>query len=262
MPNSPLRQLLRALFLVLVMAAFLYPFLKSEEEIINLPEPVEISVRMPDFSAIEDIEEKKQAFFAYLRPAVEYHNQLILKERSLLQAIRQKLIVGEPLPRLYRRKLEQLSRKYELEKPPTDVEGISRLMRRVDIVPMELVLAQAANESAWGTSRFATDGYNFFGMWCYKRGCGFVPTARRSGASHEVAKFRDLSHAVSAYMQNINSHYAYSELRAIRASLRRNQQPIIAERLVDGLMSYSERGQDYIDELLQMIRINKKYMTS
>lgn len=262
MPNAAIRQVVRSLFLVLVIGAFLYPFLQTEEALESLPQPQEISVAMPDFSAIENIDEKKRAFFQYLRPAVEYHNQLILRERSLLQAIRQKMMAGEPLTKLHKRKLEQLARKYKLDTVPSDVEGISRLMRRVDIVPVELVLAQAANESAWGTSRFATEGFNFFGMWCFKRGCGFVPSARQSGAIHEVAKFRDLSHAVSAYLQNINSHYAYSELRAIRASLRRNQQPVAAERLVDGLMSYSERGQDYIDELLQMIRINKKYMTS
>ena len=42
---------------------------------------------------------------------------------------------------------------------------------------------QAANESAWGTSRFARIGLNFFGQWCYSKGCGMVPKRRNTGAA-------------------------------------------------------------------------------
>ncbi|GAA0345826.1 glucosaminidase domain-containing protein [Bowmanella denitrificans] len=252
---------IRAVFIAVVGFALVYPFLHREEQGL-LPEPKQLAMPVPDFNAFENVEEKKQAFFDYLRPAVEYHNQLILHDRNMLQAIRQKMIDGQPLTQLQKRKLEKLSQTYKLAKAPADIDSINRLLRRVDIVPVELVLVQAANESAWGTSRFARQGYNFFGMWCFRKGCGFVPRQREEDAGHEVARFRDLSHAVQAYLTNINSHYAYSELRGIRAGLRRNQQTVTAEYLVEGLMGYSERGQDYIDELLQMIRVNRKYLNS
>lgn len=259
MRKSPLWLGLRTVFLVCVIAALIYPFMQKEPEY-GIPVPEQMSQPIPDFAEIDNIAAKKQAFFDYLRPAVQYHNQIILKERALLQALQQKMISNEPLSKVQKRKLTKIAEKYDLEETPLNSDGINRLLRRVDIVPLELVLAQAANESAWGTSRFARKGYNFFGMWCFRRGCGFVPSARDEDAAHEVARFQDLSHAVSAYLRNINSHYAYSDLRTIRARLRNNQQQITAEPLAQGLMSYSERGQDYIDELLEMIRVNRKYI--
>jgi Bax protein len=41
------------------------------------------------------------------------------------------------------------------------------LLSRVDIITTGLVMAQAANESAWGKSRFAVQGNNLFGQRCY-----------------------------------------------------------------------------------------------
>ena len=49
-------------------------------------------------------------------------------------------------------------------------EIVNELMLRVDVLPVSLALAQAANESAWGTSRFALQGNNIFGQWCYEPG--------------------------------------------------------------------------------------------
>jgi Bax protein len=259
MRKTPLQNVLRILFFLCVFFALIYPFLQREPDY-GVPVPEEMSKPIPDFAQMESTPAKKQAFFDYLRPAVKYHNQIILKERALLQALQQKMDGNERLSKVQKRKLAKIAGKYGVDEVPENSKDFNRLLRRVDIVPLELVLAQAANESAWGTSRFARKGYNFFGMWCFRRGCGFVPSARDDDAAHEVAKFRDLSHAVSAYLRNINTHYAYSELRGIRARLRNNQQQIAAEPLAQGLMSYSERGQDYIDELLEMIRFNRKYI--
>ena len=66
-------------------------------------------------------------------------------------------------------------------------------------------------ESAWGTSRFAREGNNLFGQWCYKTGCGIVPKRRGEGQVHEVASFESVDAAVASYLRNINSHRAYAE---------------------------------------------------
>jgi Bax protein len=136
------------------------------------------------------------------------------------------------------------------------------LIRRVDSIPEALILVQAANESGWGASRFAQQGYNFFGLWCFKKGCGFVPRQRDDDAKHEVAKFTDLSHAVMTYMRNLNRHYAYKDLRMIRENLRQDGKPVTARALASGLLSYSERGQEYINELKSMLRVNTKHMVN
>jgi Bax protein len=128
---------------------------------------------------------------------------------------------------------------------------------RVNIIPPAMALAQAAKESGWGTSRFASDGNNYFGQWCYKPGCGLIPKARKTGKSHEVAVFNSAKESVQAYMHNINTHQAYDELRAIRAKLQKTGKPLSGLDLLQGLHAYSERGQIYVKELESMIQFNQ-----
>jgi Bax protein len=137
-----------------------------------------------------------------------------------------------------------------------DKAYLQRLLWRVDVIPPSLVLAQAASESAWGTSRFAQDGNNFFGQWCFKRGCGFVPASRRPTANHEVKSFASIEDAVHAYFMNLNTYPSYQYLRVIRQQLRNKEQPIDGISLSEGLGSYSERGDAYIKELRTMIYKN------
>ena len=222
----------------------------------NAKEPV------PDFSQYTKVIDKKSAFFDYLRPAVEAQNDYIVKLRQLVQGFRAKEISGEQLSEKQLEELSFLLKEYRIKKNVPREDMYARLIRKIDIIPLELVLVQTANESAWGTSRFARQGYNFFGLWCFRTGCGFVPSRRNSGASHEVAKFEDLSSAMYEYMRTLNSHPAYTDMRLIREKQRINQQAITANALAEGLTKYSERGQEYVDELRHMIRINKDLISS
>jgi Bax protein len=64
------------------------------------------------------------------------------------------------------RNLEKLREKYHVtkEKYPEDEKAIAILFLRVDTIPPAMVIAQAAIESGWGTSRFAEEGHNLFGQ--------------------------------------------------------------------------------------------------
>ncbi|WP_404339802.1 glucosaminidase domain-containing protein [Pseudoalteromonas mariniglutinosa] len=215
-------------------------------------------VVLPDFAQFVDVKEKKRAFFNFIRPHIEAENKVILQQRAKLEIARMMLEFDEPLSNKQRIELEKILQSYKL---PNTVSALSltQALQRVDIIPKELALMQAANESAWGTSRFARIGLNFFGQWCYSKGCGMVPKRRDAEAAHEVAAFKSVRAAVQSYFRNINTHAAYAELRTIRAELRRQQQPIAAIKLSAGLMSYSERGAAYIEELNKMIEQNKEY---
>lgn len=228
----------------------------------NIPEVEYSEEPVPDFSQYTVVKEKKVAFFDYLKPAIEAQNEYIKSVRQYIQGLRAKQIAGEKISESQQQELQFLLEEYRV-KSDQDLEAIySELMRKVDIIPAELVLVQTANESAWGTSRFARNGYNFFGLWCFKKGCGFVPSRRNDGAAHEVAKFNDLSSAMYEYMRNLNSHPAYRDMRLIRQQYRNKQEPITAYSLAEGLTKYSERGEEYVDELRQMIRINKDLISS
>ena len=49
-----------------------------------------------------------------------------------------------------------------------DDQDLSKLKMRMDIIPVSIAIAQAANESGWGTSRFALEGNALFGQWSKK----------------------------------------------------------------------------------------------
>lgn len=223
------------------------------------PEKPLHSVVLPNFSSITNTQLKKQTFFNYIKPAIVQANSKLLALRANILSIEEKLGLGEPLSDEELHFLNVQVKKYRIKGDLTPFQQIDKLLNKVDIVPTELVLVQAANESAWGTSRFARIGLNFFGLWCYKKGCGMVPNSRVSGGKHEVAAFQSLDVAVEKYLYNINSHYAYAVFRSIRRQLREQQQPLVPKILATGLLPYSERGVDYVSEIIEMLRHNAKY---
>ena len=216
---------------------------------------------MPNFSTYTDVKEKKEAFFNYLRPEVEKQNAYLLTLRHYVQTLYRKALANESLSEEDMARLEWLEEEYRVKPTQPLKTKLLALLQKIDVLPAELVLVQAANESAWGTSRFARKGYNFFGLWCFSKGCGFVPNRRNDGASHEVAKFDSLSRATYTYMRNLNRHDAYADLREIRSRLRANQIPITGVALAEGLMNYSERGAAYVEELQTMIQFNEEFLS-
>ncbi|KGE03047.1 hypothetical protein HRUBRA_02364 [Pseudohaliea rubra DSM 19751] len=132
----------------------------------------------------------------------------------------------------------------------------------MDVIPPGLALAQAAKESGWGRSRFAVEGNNLFGQWCFDPGCGIVPARRPEGSRHEVAAFDSVDEAIRRYMNNLNTHERYAPFRERRAALRARDTVLTGPALVAGLLGYSERGEVYLDELRAMMRQNRELLES
>ena len=206
---------------------------------------------MPDFAAFTEVSTKKLNFFNYLKKLSKTANNKIVQLRSELKKIN-----PQQLTQKQGQLLKRLSKSYKVQSLVA-AEQIDLLLYKIGIIPSALVLAQAANESAWGTSRFATQGNNLFGQWCFSSGCGLVPSGRPDGANYEVRKFKDPQASVDAYMRNLNSHGSYAGLRRIRTCLTAKGEAVTARALSAGLMSYSSRGVDYIDDIRSMIRVNK-----
>jgi Bax protein len=219
---------------------------------------VEIITEVPNFEQFADVRNKKQAFFGFLAPIVQVENASIEQERERVVRIQQHLLAGNKLSSQQSKQLTAIAERYNVDVDSSDYEAtFGVLLRRVDVVPEALVLVQAANESGWGTSRFATEALNFFGQWCFTKGCGLVPDARADDMSHEVRKFSSVNASVRSYLRNINTHPAYFELRRLRAEKRAAGADVRALDLTPGLLSYSERGEEYIYELNSMIRVNR-----
>ncbi len=232
-----------------------YPWsLAPDTSQIQYPDP-------PDFRAYTNIQEKKIAFFDYLRPLVQSQNQALLSKRQKLLAIRAHWSNTTKLSERDRQRLKQTAAAFDLPLEAFTHDGqlqvrnlLDALLLRVNVLPEALVLAQAASESAWGTSRFARRANNYFGQWCFSQGCGLVPKHRPAGATHEVAKFNSVAESVQAYFHNINTFTAYEALRTERAKQPQN---VTANQLLPTLVHYSERGEAYIQDLKNLIRQNQ-----
>ncbi len=226
----------------------------STEGVIGAPK---LPQNIPDFSSMVNIAEKKASFFDFLSPYVEIVNQNILIQRQRLIRFREKIISGSMLNRNEMNYLSSLRVEYKLENEVLNTLNlIDRLLRRVDIIPNSLALAQAANESAWGTSRFAREGNNFFGQWCFTNGCGMIPSRRLIGANHEVRRFNSVFDSVESYIMNLNTFPSYQKLRDLRLEVRQGGRTIDGISLSEGLGTYSSRGVEYIVELQSMIYSN------
>jgi len=213
---------------------------------------------LPDLAAVEDVPTMKRTFFSFLRPIVVEENDRIRDQRAQLEDLRVALAAGERLGWLARRRLRRLAEEYEVPWQPDEPAAVvAALARRVDVIPPDLALAQAAKESGWGRSRFALEGNNLFGQWCYEPGCGLVPSQRPAGTQHEVAAFDSVDEAIRRYMNNLNTHERYRVFRKTRAELRSSDRPLSGQALVPGLLGYSERGEVYLDELQAMLRQNR-----
>jgi|TARA_B100001971_G_C18249586_1_gene577093 Bax protein len=214
--------------------------------------------KVPDFSAYLDVTQKKRVFFEFMLPLIREANANIREERSKLIDITTRLETGLVLQRGEHQYLNQLFKRYGMNAPiKVDTQHTDQLLERVDIVPASLVLAQSANESGWGTSRFAVKANNYFGIWCFRSGCGLKPQSRDEGMNHEVASYDSVQDSVRAYMHNINTHRAYRDLRTIRSEQRHLQNHYMGLQLTDGLRHYSELGPEYVHAIKQMIRVNR-----
>lgn len=203
-------------------------------------------VTAPDFKAISDVKEKKKVFFEYFHQLSEIENTKVLADRDVLL----KFTEDNQLTS----RVSSLLNKYKLSEKEADLT--LEIEKRVNTVPASLLMAQAANESAWGTSRFALQGNNYFGQWCFEAGCGLVPQKRSKGLKHEVAKFNSAQESVAAYINNINRNNAYKSLRDIRYTLNKDGKKVTGYQLASGLMKYSERGEEYVKEIRSMIKGN------
>ena len=204
------------------------------------------------------ISAKKQRFIEMLLPHVEEENRKILATRQWLQNLLSKSDWHNSTSSNDAKKLSNLAKTYKVkidEKPSAAL--ITKLLKRVDIIPASLTLAQAANETGWGTSRFAKEANNYFGIWTYDAEKGLKPKNRSENKKHFVRKFDSTAESVSYYMQLLNSHPAYEELRNIRSRLRKENSSIQGALLAEGLEKYSALGNQYIKLITQLIAQNQ-----
>tara|TARA_R110002094_G_scaffold28890_13_gene41910 strand:- start:2371 stop:3489 length:1119 start_codon:yes stop_codon:yes gene_type:complete len=213
------------------------------------------------------VQQKKALFYRLMLPLVTHANHMVMEFRTGLEKAQEELAsddrVSEQSLALLRRLALLLPGETEehlaaLQQNTPELKGmIDGLLYRVDTVPAGLALGQAAYESGYGTSRFAVQGNSLFGQWTYQ-GDGIKAKEHRAYKGDYAIKAFDWPFdSVRGYFINLMSHPAYEDFRELRAEMRTRGEPLSSLALADGLLHYSERGQEYVDSLKGMIRHNR-----
>ena len=208
--------------------------------------PIYLTKLPRDLKTLGDTKTKRELFIKIVLPLILDENEKIKNDRNKLFKILSKNFntLGE---RVW---LKRRFKEYKI-----DDQDLAKLKMRMDIVPVSIALAQAANESGWGTSRFALEGNALFGQWTWSKK-GILPKNQDPDKTHKVLQFQILKASVKAYKNNLNTHNAYSEFREKRAQLREDRKTIIGLDLVKYLKNYAAIGDKYVEILEIIIRNN------
>lgn len=217
-----------------------------------------ISCRWKTQSSTLNVKTKKDVFFKLITPAILRSNELIQLERNRLLSLAKNPLDMEDENYEW---LLKLAKKYKIIKKKEDIpltkEVLEALIVRVDTIPPSLALAQAAEESGWGTSRFASEGNALFGQWTFSKD-SMIPKEQRSElGNYGLARFKTPQDSVNSYMLNLNAHNAYKKLREKRFELKKQAKAVTGLALSETLDKYSERGYAYVEGLKKMIKYNK-----
>ena len=213
------------------------------------------------------VQYKKEIFYRLMLPLIVHANGMVMERRDSLFRMKARLEAGEPQAEadmqalregvVLLRILNEEATAALTSDSDNLAEVIDEAIYKLDIIPAGLALGQAAYESGYGTSRFAVEGNALYGQWTYG-GKGLVPEQQRKDlGDHRIAAFDWPFDSVRGYFINLMSHPAYEDFRRLRAQLRAEGKPLTSMALADGLIRYSERGQEYVDTLKGIMRVNR-----
>ena len=207
--------------------------------------------RVPADLVNKDGNERRSLFITALLPVILEANQRVLAEREQLLYLRDAM-AGDPAMILpYERIwLEQLAERYE-----TTLGNLDELVRRVDIVPPSMAIAQSGVESGWGTSFAARTGNALFGQ-IQSSGRHAVAVSWQPGPAMPQP-FSTIGDSAFAYVMNLNTHAAYAAFRSERRAMRDREEWPDGYRLIGQLLRYSELGQEYVRFIRQVMRENE-----
>lgn len=226
---------------------------QSERSLLGKEVPYILNTITPfDMDKLSLAQKRKISFIKFMLPLIFDVNEVIKKERRRISLLHNLFSKGQKLTSEDKAWLSNMADRYGLE-----TIDFNRLLKRVDTVPPSLAIAQAAEESGWGTSRFVREGNALFGQRAYSsQSKGIVPKERPVGTKFRVRAFNNLRDSVIAYVHNLNTHFAYSDFRKTRATLRADFGHVNGYDLAGSLIRYSERGKDYIKSIRSIMRYN------
>ena len=227
----------------------------NTEKGINLPRM--FFSKLPDDLDKYQPVQKKKLFISILLPIVLRSNEIVLQEQKSMK----NAFLDNNL-----KKIEYFAKRYKVQKfKKIDFNNISflqlvkikkELLNKMDKIPNSMILAQAAIESGWGSSRFAKEGNALFGEWTWKHNSGLKPRENLN-AKFSVKSFVNISASVNSYILNLNSHPAYKKMRNFRSLKIKNGKNLSGIEMAIYLDKYAEIGLEYVKKVTNIIKSNQ-----
>ena len=208
--------------------------------------PIYLTKLPKDLKTLGDTKTKRELFIKIVLPLILYENEKIIDDKKRLFKILGKNF-NSPGEKVW---LNRRFKEYKIKD-----KDLAELKMRMDIIPVSIALAQAANESGWGTSRFALEGNALFGQWTWSKN-GISPKNKDPDQNHKILQFQILKASVRAYKNNLNTHNAYKEFREVRAKLRQSGTNITGLALIKYLKNYAAIGEKYTEIIKGIIEHN------
>ena len=218
-------------------------YIKKSKKVPNI-----IIAKFPDdFKNIYSSKLRKELFIKVALPIIVKENEHLVAQNIKIEQLKNRFHSLKRSEALWlRKKMEE----YEVKD-----QSIGQLLMKIDVIPVSIALSQAAVESGWGTSRFASEGNALFGQYVWGEGKGIVPEERSESEIHEIKSFKNLKGSVSSYMKNLNSNYHYDEFRLNRFVMRKNGIKLDGIELSQYLYNYST-DQGYPEKIKLIIQSN------
>ena len=128
-------------------------------------------------------------------------------------------------------------------------------------VPIQMVTAQAALESGWGTSRFAIEANNLFGIKTWDKDKGLLPIGMSKDTPWRLRIFITKCNSVQEYIRILNEHPAYKEFRELRTKLLEKGELLDSVQLISTLDKFSTT-EDYDKRVIDMIAKIEKVLAT
>jgi Bax protein len=200
----------------------------------------------PEYSVSEvpkkmSVKTKKARFYALLLPPItKVYDELDAQYKMVQKELEDTNATTQ------NSKILALKKEYNAK---TDKE----LLKALKPHPKSIAIAQAAMESAWGTSRFFREANNVYGMWNNSKSAKRIAASQQREGKRTIwlSKYDNLEESVRAYYKTLAKGKTYKAFREVKY----NGGSVYD--MVKKLDKYSERGEAYIQEIASMIRYNK-----
>ncbi len=216
--------------------------ISSPDGIVSIELPYVAPITYTNVVSLEELPlpVKKKKFFDMILPSILISKQKLRRKQATVRRLMGRGLLSEEEAGY----LARLRKEYRA----SDNE---ELISKLEPHPTSIILAQAAIETGWGSSRFFLEANNVFGIWSFDQSEARLQAEEsRDGRGIYIKKYDDLISSIDDYFKTL-ARGPYQTFRERRVVI---DNPL---KLIEYLDQYSELRGEYVSRLRAIITHNK-----